>query len=94
MTDRWFSLVPPVSSTNNTDRHDIIEILLKVAFITINLTLTLILEGAYCLLCIMLLYQSDIRGRRGRERMVVGFSTTYAISAYHHAHGEGGMSYK
>ena len=94
MTDRWFSLVPPVSSNNNTDRHDIIEILLKVAFITINLTLTLILEGAYCLLCIMLLYQSDIRCRRGRERMVVGFTTTYAISAYHHAHGEGGMSYK
>jgi len=24
------------------------------------------------------------RGRRGRERMVVGFITTYAISAYHH----------
>ena len=28
MTDRWFS---PVSSTNKTDRHDITEILLKVA---------------------------------------------------------------
>ena len=24
------------------------------------------------------------RGRRGRNRMVVGFTTTYAISAYHH----------
>jgi len=24
------------------------------------------------------------RGRRGRDRMVVGFKTTYAISAYHH----------
>ena len=24
------------------------------------------------------------RGRRGRDRMVVGFATTYAISAYHH----------
>jgi hypothetical protein len=24
------------------------------------------------------------RGRRGRERMVVGFTATYAISAYHH----------
>ena len=23
-------------------------------------------------------------GRRGRDRMVVGFKTTYAISAYHH----------
>jgi len=25
-----------------------------------------------------------LRGRRGRARMVVGFTTTYAISAYHH----------
>jgi hypothetical protein len=24
------------------------------------------------------------RGRRGRNRMVVGFTTTYAIKAYHH----------
>jgi hypothetical protein len=24
------------------------------------------------------------RGCRGRDRMVVGFRTTYAISAYHH----------
>jgi hypothetical protein len=24
------------------------------------------------------------RGRRGHDRMVVGFTTTYAISAYHH----------
>jgi hypothetical protein len=26
-------------------------------------------------------------GRRGRDRMVVGFTTTYAISAYHHSIG-------
>jgi hypothetical protein len=31
-----FSLVTPVSSTNTTDRHDIIEILLKVALNSIN----------------------------------------------------------
>jgi len=24
------------------------------------------------------------KGRRGRDRMVVQFTTTYAISAYHH----------
>jgi hypothetical protein len=30
-TGRWFSPGSPVSSTNNTDRHDITEILLKVA---------------------------------------------------------------
>jgi hypothetical protein len=36
-----------------------------------------------------------VGGRRGRDLMVVGFTTTYAISAYHHercqfesAHGE------
>jgi hypothetical protein len=32
-TGRWFS---PVSSTNKTDRHDKAEILLKVAYNTIN----------------------------------------------------------
>jgi hypothetical protein len=30
--------------------------------------------------CNSLLY----RGRHGRDRMVIGFKTTYAISAYHH----------
>jgi len=25
-----------------------------------------------------------IRDRRGRDRMVVGFTTTYAISVFHH----------
>ena len=36
---QWFSPAPPVSSTNKTDRHDITEILLKVAFNTIILSL-------------------------------------------------------
>ena len=35
-TGWWFSLGPPVSSTNKTDRHGIIEILLKVALNTIK----------------------------------------------------------
>ena len=30
-------------------------------------------------------FQYEIRGRRGRDRMVVGFTTTYVISAYHHS---------
>jgi hypothetical protein len=25
-----------------------------------------------------------LRGRRGRDRMVVGVTNTYAVSAYHH----------
>ena len=37
---RWFSLGSPVSSTNQTDRHDITEIVLKVALSTINRTQT------------------------------------------------------
>jgi hypothetical protein len=32
VTGRWFCSGPPVSSTNKTDRNDITEILLKVAF--------------------------------------------------------------
>jgi len=35
-TGRWFSPDLPVSSTNKTDRHDITEILLKVALNTIK----------------------------------------------------------
>jgi hypothetical protein len=38
---RWFSTGPPVSSTNKTDRHDITEILLKVALSIIALTINL-----------------------------------------------------
>jgi hypothetical protein len=37
-TGWWFSPGPLVSSTNKTDRHDITEILLKVALNTIPLT--------------------------------------------------------
>jgi hypothetical protein len=34
VTDRWYSPGIPVSSTNKTDRHDITQILLKVALNT------------------------------------------------------------
>ena len=40
-TCRWFSLVPPVSSTNKTDRHDITEILLKVVLSTFKQTISI-----------------------------------------------------
>jgi hypothetical protein len=36
VTGQWFSQVTLVSSTNKTDRHDIAEILLKVALNTIS----------------------------------------------------------
>jgi len=40
----WLSPVIPVSSTNKTDRHDITEILLKVALNTMNQAKPLIKE--------------------------------------------------
>jgi hypothetical protein len=43
VTGWWFSPDTPVSSTNKTDRHDITEILLKVALNTITLTLAIII---------------------------------------------------
>jgi len=36
------------------------------------------------MLSVFFFFLSLFRGRRGRDRMVVGFTTTYAISAYHH----------
>jgi len=36
----WLSPGTPVSSTNESDRHDIIEILLKVGLNTITVSLT------------------------------------------------------
>jgi len=36
VTSQWFSPGSPVSPTNKTDRHDIAEILLKVALNTIK----------------------------------------------------------
>jgi hypothetical protein len=41
MAGRCFSLGTPVSSTNKTDRHDMTEILLKVALNTITITFTI-----------------------------------------------------
>jgi hypothetical protein len=53
-TSQWFSLGPPVFSTNKTDRHDIIEILLKVALNTINKNTDLpqVTDKLYHLCCI------------------------------------------
>jgi hypothetical protein len=34
--------------------------------------------------CTLMSVVSVLRGRRGRNRMVVGFTATYATSAYHH----------
>jgi len=34
--------------------------------------------------CIIYNYHIDSRGRHGRNSMIVGFTTTYATSSYHH----------
>ena len=49
-TGRWFSPGIPVSSTKKTDRHDIAEILLKVALSTVTPTpiLNLDIQGTMC----------------------------------------------
>jgi hypothetical protein len=38
VTGRWFTPSPSVSSTNKTDRHDVTEILFKVALNTVKQT--------------------------------------------------------
>jgi hypothetical protein len=49
MAGRWFSPGTPVSSTNKTDRHDITEILLKVALTIIKLILYIVFNILYCI---------------------------------------------
>ena len=51
---RWFSSGTPVFSTNKTDRHDIAEILLKVALNTI----TLLPQPSICLLDLIFPFQN------------------------------------
>ena len=46
-TSLWFSPGPPVSSTNKTDRHDITEILLKVALNIIKPNQTIYFQNVY-----------------------------------------------
>jgi len=48
---RWFSLDTPTSSTTKTDRHDIAEILLKVAKINQSINITEIEIDEYTHVC-------------------------------------------
>jgi hypothetical protein len=48
VTGRWFSPDTPVSSTIKIDRHNITEILLKVALNTINQTKPKPFQGNTC----------------------------------------------
>ena len=59
MTGRWFSPGTPVSSTNKTDRHDITEIVLKVALNTINQPNNKYISGLF--LCLMIWVRQVVR---------------------------------
>ena len=48
---RWFSPVSPASSTTKTGRHDIAEILLKVALSTINQIKSNQINLMFCSFC-------------------------------------------
>ena len=94
---RWLS---PASSTTKTGRHDISEILLKVALNTNNQSIIIVyIKINIFAICNQLLqnnllhYSSDqfkhillikFRSRCCPDRMVVGFTTSCAIHAYHH----------
>ena len=75
---RWFSLGSPPSSTTKTGRHYIAEILLKVALNTINQIKIIAYHSSTKFGRITF----PLRVRRGHGRIVVGFTTTYAIGAY------------
>jgi hypothetical protein len=56
---------------------------------------TLVVIVIYCICSVNVIASTELgsnpvpsstksRGRRGHDRMVVGFTTTYTISAYHH----------
>ena len=66
-TGRRFSLSPPVSSTNSTDRHDIAEILLKVVFNTIKQTSII----CHVLLYIKLYCSSMSKNRTTKYMLVI-----------------------
>jgi hypothetical protein len=71
VTGWWFSSGTPVSSTNKTDRHDIAEILFKVALNTINhLFLLTYLQSILVDLYIELLLELEIH-LVDRQRLAV-----------------------
>ena len=52
-TGRWFSSTTPVSSINKTDRHDLTEILFKVALNTIAIKLKVVLSVVFIYILII-----------------------------------------
>jgi len=42
------------------------------------------MSSPHCTITLRIIFTLTQGGRRGRDHIVVGFTTTYAISAYHH----------
>jgi len=64
-------------------RHHVLSIVIKEGSgITLKKGIFYILVKILCIELILMFYVWG--GRGGRDRMVVGFTTTYAISAFHH----------
>jgi hypothetical protein len=73
----------PVSPNNESDRRDITEISLKVTVNTLSLT-PKCRHHSYIRTFTFTSITISMRGRFGRDRMIVGFTTACAICAYHH----------
>jgi hypothetical protein len=82
-TGQWFSLDPPVSSINKTDRHDT-EILLKVALNTIKQTN---IHSIQCISCISKLFLFKSFGRYFKREMLTihrnGYTHIYDTAVIH-----------
>jgi hypothetical protein len=59
-------------------------ILLKMHLLILRVVLTVSVYQIILSLVLRMLNINIGGGRRGRDRMVVGFTTTYAINVYHH----------
>jgi len=79
-----FSLGSPVSSANQTDRHDITEILLKDVLNTIILTLTLEPEYFFLLIFLPKYAYSQIQHTILKEKITAPFLVKWAVQKYRH----------
>ena len=75
-----FSPGTTISSTNKTDRHDITEILLKVALNTINL------NPYYREHCIIAYYREHCIIAYYREHCIIAYYREHCIIAYYREH--------
>jgi hypothetical protein len=71
-----------VSSTNKTDRHDITEILLKVALNTNNHSPQFCFQVTEVYSTLLIGFRTHIGSHHGRDRMVIGFRATVVLNPF------------